>query len=173
MFLLFIFISLFLVVGFSIIPGSKPETEIFGGGNVVQIGLVVKDIEKTSKAYADFLSVEVPQWFLTDTVDKAHTEFKGKTTASRAKLAFFQLNNITIELIEPVGGPSTWQEFLDTHGEGVHHIAFKIKGMEEKIKKLAAKDMVLIQKGDYEGGRYSYIDASLRLCVLLELLENF
>jgi short chain dehydrogenase/Glyoxalase/Bleomycin resistance protein/Dioxygenase superfamily len=27
------------------------------------------------------------------------------------------------ELIQPVGGPSIYQEFLDTHGEGVQHIA--------------------------------------------------
>lgn len=168
-----IIILFFIVLGFSNGSDSSQNKEVFGGGNVVQIGLVVKDIEKTSQVYADFLGVEVPQWFLTDTVDKAHTEFKGSSTPAQAKLAFFQLNNITIELIEPVGGPSTWQEFLDTEGEGVHHIAFEIKGMEEKIKQLAAKDMHLIQKGDYEGGRYSYIDASSSLCVLLELLENF
>ena len=172
-FLLSVFLSLSILVGFSIGPDSTQNEGVFGGGNMVQIGLVVKDIKKTSQAYADFLCVDVPQWFLTDTLDKAHTEFRGNSTPAQAKLAFFQLNNITIELIEPVGGPSTWQEFLDTHGEGVHHIAFEIKGMEEKIKKLAAKDMVLIQKGDYEGGRYSYIDASSSLCVLLELLENY
>ena len=172
-FLLSVFLSLSILVGFSTGPDSSQNNDVFGGGNVVQIGLVVKDIEKTCQAYADFLGVDVPQWFLTDTVDKAHTEFKGTSTPAQAKLAFFQLNNITIELIEPVGGPSTWKEFLDTQGEGVHHIAFEIKGMEEKIKQLAAKDMVLIQKGDYEGGRYSYIDASLNLHVILELLENF
>jgi methylmalonyl-CoA epimerase len=172
-FLVSILISLFIIVGFSIVPESNPDTVIFGDGNVVQIALVVKDIEKTSRAYADFLGVDVPQWFLTDSVDKAQTEFKGRSTPARAKLAFFQLKNITIELIEPVGGPSTWQEFLDTQGEGVHHIAFEIKDMEEKIKQLEAKDMHLIQKGDYEGGRYSYIDASSSLGVLLELLENF
>jgi len=172
-FLLSVFLSLSILVGFSTGPDSCQNEGVFGGGNVVQIGLVVKDIEKTSQAYADFLGIEVPQWFLTDKVNKAHTEFKGSSTPAQAKLAFFQLNNITIELIEPVGGPSTWKEFLDTQGEGVHHIAFEIKGMDEKIKQLAAKDMFLIQKGDYEGGRYSYIDASLNLHIILELLENF
>ena len=169
----FILISLFILLGYSNNQESGQKESLFGGGNVVQIGLVVKDIEKTSQAFANFLGVDVPQWFLTDTVDKAHTEFKGSSTPARAKLAFFQLKNISIELIEPVGGPSTWQEFLDTEGEGVHHIAFEIKGMDEKIKQLAAQNMPLIQKGDYEGGRYSYIDASSSLCVLLELLENY
>ncbi len=167
-----------LIVFFSVHPVTEgklldTQPEIFGQGVVTQIGLVVRDIEKTSKAYADFLGVDVPEWSLTDPVDKAHTIFEDKLTEARAKLAFFRLKNITIELIEPVGGPSTWQEFLDEHGEGVHHIAFEIKGMDEKIIQLQRKGMNLLQKGDYEGGRYSYVDSSQHLGVLLELLENF
>lgn len=144
-----------------------------GTDEVVQVGLVVRDIEKASRAYAEILGTDVPQWFLTDTVDKAHTEFRGKPSEARARLAFFKLKNITIELIEPVGGPSTWREFLDQHGEGVHHLAFEIKGMDEKIKLLAGLGLPLVQKGDYEGGRYAYIDGTRHLSVILELLENF
>jgi len=167
-----------LTIFFSVQPTtegklSRNQPEIFGEGTITQIGLVVKDIEKTSKAYADFLRVDVPEWLLTDSVDKAHTVYKDRLTEARAKLAFFRLKNLTIELIEPVGGPSTWQEFLDTHGEGIHHIAFEIKGMDEKIIQLQRKGMTLLQKGDYEGGRYCYIDSSQQLGVLLELLENF
>ncbi|MGB9863938.1 MAG: VOC family protein, partial [Candidatus Saccharicenans sp.] len=87
--------------------------------------------------------------------------------------AFFRLKNITIELIEPVGGPSTWREFLEQHGEGVHHLAFEVKGMEAKVKALAAMGLPLLQKGDYEGGRYAYVDGTGCLAVILELLENF
>ncbi|MDH7494050.1 MAG: VOC family protein [Candidatus Saccharicenans sp.] len=144
-----------------------------GTDEVVQIGIVVKDIEKASRAYAEILGQELPAWFLTDTVDKAHTEFRGKPSEARAKLAFFRLKNITIELIEPVGGPSTWREFLDQQGEGVHHIAFEVKGMEEKVIALSERDIPLLQKGDYEGGRYAYVDGTRRLAVILELLENF
>ncbi len=173
-FLLFSVIILFL--SFQPITEGKSsdeQPEIFGNGVVVQIGIIVKDIEKTSRAYADLLEVDMPEWFLTDNMDKAHTVFKGKLSEARAKLAFFQLKNITIELIEPVGGPSTWQEFLDTKGEGVHHIAFEIKGMDGKIIHLQRKGMSLLQRGDYEEGQYSYIDGSAQLGVILELLENF
>lgn len=144
-----------------------------GTDQVVQVGIVVKDIEKASRAYAEILGLDVPQWFLTDTVDKAHTEFRGKSSEARAKLAFFQLKNITVELIEPVGGPSTWREFLDQHGEGVHHLAFEVKGMDEKLRLLAGRGIPLLQKGDYEGGRYAYVDGTRSLAVILELLENF
>lgn len=153
------------------VPEDQPE--LFGQGTIVQIGIVVKDIEKASAAYADVLGVAVPKWSWTDTEDKAHTQFKGKPSAARAKLAFIELKNITLELIEPDRNPSTWREFLDTKGEGVHHIAFEVKGMDDKTAILAKKGMALLQKGDYEGGRYAYIDGAAKLGLILELLENF
>src|SRR5512136_1747010 len=96
---------------------SEKSLELFGQGNVVQIGVVVKDIEKASAAYARFLGVAAPKWAWTDAEDKAHTQYKGKPSPARAKLGFIQLKNITLELIEPDGNPSTWREFLDTRGE--------------------------------------------------------
>ena len=42
--------------------------------------------------------------------------FRGKPSRGRAKLAFFKLENVTIELIQTLGGHSTWQDFLDKHG---------------------------------------------------------
>ena len=152
---------------------SEGRTERFGQGTIVQIGVVVMDIEKASAAYADFLGVAAPKWFWTDTEDKAHTQFKGKPSPARAKLAFIELENITLELIEPDKNPSTWREFLDTKGEGIHHIAFEIKGMDDKTSLLAKKGMPLLQKGDYEGGCYAYIDGAAKLGLILELLENF
>jgi len=168
----------FLILFFSIFPFSNGKVsenglDIFGGGRVTQIGVVVHDIEKASQAYAEFLDIDKPQWFLTDAVDKAHTVFKGDSTDARAKLAFFELSNITIELIEPVGGPSTWKEFLDNKGEGIHHIAFEIKDMEKKVELLTAGGLSLLQKGDYEGGHYCYMDGGSKLGLILELLENF
>ena len=151
----------------------KDQPGLFGQGAIVQIGVVVKDIEKASAAYAGFLGVPPPKWSWTDAEDKAHTQYKGKPSPARAKLAFIQLKNITLELIEPDRNPSTWREFLDSRGEGVHHIAFEVKGMDREIGLLAGKGMVLLQKGDYEGGRYAYIDGAAGLGLILELLENF
>jgi methylmalonyl-CoA/ethylmalonyl-CoA epimerase len=33
------------------------------------------------------------------------------------------VDGLGFELIQPVSGPSIYQEFLDSHGEGVQHIA--------------------------------------------------
>lgn len=148
------------------------ETGIIGTQVVVQIGIVVRDIEQVSQAYADFLGVDKPAWFLTDPVDQSQTTYKGESTPARAKLAFFNCGQLQIELIEPDEQPSTWREFLNEHGEGVHHIAFGIEGMMEKINLLDNHGFSLIQKGEYKGGRYAYMDSFKELKVLVELLEN-
>jgi len=139
---------------------------------LVQVGLVVRDIEAKIAAYADLFGVEKPGWSFTDPLERAHTKYRGQLTEARAKLAFFQLGSVSLELIEPVGSPSTWQEFLDEHGEGVHHIAFRIQGMADQVAMLEGKGMPLVQRGEYTGGRYAYIDAVPHLGVVLELLEN-
>ena len=91
---------------------------------------------------------------------------------NRAKLAFFQLGQVSIELIEPFNGPSTWQEFLDEKGEGVHHIAFEVDDAQASVAELEGMDMTMVQKGDYEGGSYTYVDAQKSLGLVLELLQN-
>ena len=143
-----------------------------GSRQVVQIGLVARDVEETAQAYAALFGVEVPGWSLTDPESVAHTRYRGEATEARAKLAFLDLGSISLELIEPVSGPSTWREFLDAHGEGVHHIAFVIDGMAEQVALLEERGMPLVQRGEYTGGRYAYIDSTAQLKVILELLEN-
>jgi methylmalonyl-CoA/ethylmalonyl-CoA epimerase len=149
-------------------------SQVLGTNVVCQAAIIVKDIEKTSKAWAELLGVTVPKWSLTDTAAVAHTQYCGQPSEARAKLAFFDLGpQVRLELIEPVGAPSTWQEFLDANGEGLHHIAFIVKGMDEVLARLDAHQIPLVQRGDYKGGRYAYVDSGPKLGAILELLENF
>jgi len=144
--------------------------------NMVHIAVVVRDVEKTAKAWGKLFDVEVPKSSLTDPPEKAHTRYHGKPTKARAKLIFLKLDNLRVELIEPVGGPSTWMEFLKTNGEGVHHIAFAVKGTDKYVAMLAKKGMPLVQRGEwtaYTGGCYTYFDSVQKLGVALELLENY
>ena len=145
---------------------------ILGTKLITQIGILVHGIEATSQAYAQFFGVEKPQYSIIDDVDKAQTQYRGKRSAARAKLAFFDMDSLQLELIEPDHNPSTWRESLDKNSEGPHHIAFVIKGMKEKIAVLERNQMPLLQKGEYTSGRYAYIDASRDLKVIIELLEN-
>lgn len=146
--------------------------EALGTTTVVQVGVIVSDIEAKAQAWADIFELPMPNIIITDTVEIAHTEYKGQPTPARAKLAFFNLGQVSLELIEPIGEPSTWQDQLEQHGESLHHIAFFIKGMPEKVAYLTSKGVPLIQRGDYTGGRYAYLDGVSKLGLILELLEN-
>jgi methylmalonyl-CoA/ethylmalonyl-CoA epimerase len=140
---------------------------------VCQIGLIVRDIEKSAQAYSEVFGLPRPDVIITDTVDVAKTTYRGASTTARAKLAFFDMGQVSLELIEPMGEPSTWQEFLDEKGEGVHHIAFRIKGTEQVVAYLEGKGIDVVQQGYYTGGMYTYVDSTSALGVVLELLENF
>ncbi|MCL2200211.1 MAG: VOC family protein [Defluviitaleaceae bacterium] len=149
------------------------EKNLLGTNLVVQVGILVHDIEKTGAAYAAVLGMEKPSWSWTGTREEAETEYHGKPSEARAKLMFFSVGgNMTIELIEPDEHPSTWRDDLNKNGEGVHHLAFNIRGMKETVARLEANGMPLIQKGEYPGGRYAYIDSNAQLKTLVELLEN-
>ena len=168
-------ITVFCTAGFFQLQGGTNVTDpakTLNSRVVIQVGIIVKDIEKTTKAWAELLGVPAPQRLLTDPVESAHTNYRGQPTPARARLAFFDLGQVQLELIEPVGGPSTWKDFLDQKGEGVHHIAFGIRDMDGQIRVLEGQGMPAIQRGDYTGGRYGYIASESKLGVVLELLEN-
>lgn len=147
-------------------------TGLLGNHFVTQIGILVNDVEKVSAAYAAFFGLEQPEIVVTDTAELAQTRYNGKKTEARAKLAFFDMGSVQLELIEPDHQPSTWRDYLNEHGEGPHHIAFVIEGMQDKIMLLEGKGFALQQKGEYTGGRYAYMDTFKELKVLVELLEN-
>jgi len=139
---------------------------------ICQIGLVVRDVAATARAYAEVFGLPVPPVRMTGPQAETQTRHRGQPTPGRAKLAFFDMGPLSLELIEPVDGPSTWREFLDAHGEGVHHVAFHIQGMAETVGFLESRGIPLVQRGEYRGGRYAYLDAAPQLKVILELLEN-
>jgi catechol 2,3-dioxygenase-like lactoylglutathione lyase family enzyme len=144
------------------------------GKNVVcQVGLIVRDIETSAGAYSQVFGMSKPKITVTDAPEIARATYKGTPTQAQAKLAFFDMGQVSLELIEPLGGPSTWQEFLDAKGEGVHHIAFMVKGTDKVVARLEEKGIGVVQQGHYTGGMYTYLDSAPRLGVILELLENF
>ena len=150
---------------------------IIGTNKITQVALIVKDIEKTKTQLARFLGVPVPPHFGGGDYAVTQTRYKGEPAPdAKCEMAFFDLGGgVQLELIQPNGVASVWQDFLDQKGEGLHHIAFGVKGMEEKIKACEDFGMTLVQKGNYGdgGGCYSYLDGADGLPFILELLESF
>jgi catechol 2,3-dioxygenase-like lactoylglutathione lyase family enzyme len=149
---------------------GKPVQE--GFRKVMQIGIVVKSVEKSIEVWEKLLGIKGSGVVETESLDKTGMKYKGKPSKGRAKLAFFQLENITIELIEPVGGPSTWRDFLEKHGEGIHHIAFDVDDMEYVKKELRRLSIDIEQEGSFTGGCYAYTGPSSPLGIIIELLAH-
>jgi methylmalonyl-CoA/ethylmalonyl-CoA epimerase len=146
-------------------------TPTLGSTTLAQVAIVVHDIEASAKHYAETLGLPVPETIVTAPGLSVEQTYLGKPSDAQAKLAFFQVGQVQIELIEPMGGPSTWQEVLDRKGEGVHHIAFWVEGMQKSVDFLKAHDIPMIQRGDMGEGQFAYFDAESALGVTLELLE--
>jgi catechol 2,3-dioxygenase-like lactoylglutathione lyase family enzyme len=139
---------------------------------VTQVAIVTSDIEAKARAWAELLGVPAPEIRETASAAETQIRYRGQPTPARAKLAFFRLGQVSLELIEPIDRPSTWGDQLDQHGDSLHHIAFRIEGMAEKLALLDDLGIPLVQKGEYKGGRYAYVDGIEKLGATLELLEN-
>ena len=149
---------------------------ILGTTTVVQIGFVVRDIEATKKKFAQFFGMEPPPTIKGGEYEIAKTTYLGQPAPkANCLMAFFKLPNIQLELIQPNGEKSTWQDHLDQHGEGFHHIAFQVKGADEKIKACENFGMTCVQRGKYGSGNgeYVYLDALGDLKCIVELLESY
>lgn len=146
--------------------------QALGTSRLVQVGIVVADVESTARAWSQILGLPMPEIRMTDEFDRAQTEYEGTPTFARARMAFINVGQVDIELLEPVGGPSTWDDHLRAHGPSLHHVAFEIAGMANKRAYLDSQGLKPLQSGEYVGGRYEYFDSLARLGAILELLEH-
>ena len=159
-------------LGFS--TGKKASNSLIEEKKMTQVGIVVKDIEQASRAWANFLGIEeVPKINIASGHDSRPTNFRGERINATAKLAFFQLDNITIELIEPLDGPSTWGEFLEEHGPGIHHVAFHVGKMKHTVPLFEKNGIMEVQHGGWGTGEYAYMDGLDSLGLIIELLEHY
>jgi len=144
-----------------------------GNRVITQVGIMVKNIEQSIDIYSRIFGIEKPPIIITDDYELAHTIYNGQPSRAKAKLAFFNMGQVQIELIEPIGEPSTWKDHLDSRGESVHHLAFVVPDTDKALTFLSDQGIAVEQQGDYAGGRYTYVNSVPQLGVALELLENF
>jgi len=149
-------------------PILKPEA-------LCQVGFVVHDVEATAKKYAAAFGLPMPKIIETPGYEKAKTIVDGKPSEATAKLAFFQTGQLVVELIQPNKEPSAWRNHLDEHGEGVHHIAFRVPDTKATEAALVKEGIKTDQQGLFVdgSGMYTYLDSAPQLGVVIELLETF
>jgi methylmalonyl-CoA epimerase len=91
------------------------------------------------------------------------------------KIAFFSLGESRIELVQPLSSDSTVAKFLETRGEGIQHLAVKVKNVEASLEEFKRKGVVLIDekpRAGAEGNRIAFVHPKSTRGVLLELVEK-
>jgi methylmalonyl-CoA/ethylmalonyl-CoA epimerase len=67
------------------------------------------------------------------------------------KVAFIDGGNIKLELLEPLHKESPIAKFIEKKGEGIHHLAFGVEGIEERIRELREKGVKMINETPKHG----------------------
>ena len=124
------------------------------------VGIAVHNIDETLQVFEKTLGLKHEK---TITLDER-----------KLKIALLELGETKIELLEPMDKEGTIAKFLQNRGEGIHHIAFKVKDIENMLQQLKSKGVALIdevpRKGA-EGGKVAFIHPKSTKNVLIELCE--
>lgn len=105
--------------------------------HIEHIGIAVKSIEEQLPYYEGVLGLKC---YNIETVED-----------QKVKTAFFKVGETKIELLEPTGPDSTIAKFIESRGEGVHHIAYATKSVKNALKKAEEKGVQLINKEPRKG----------------------
>jgi methylmalonyl-CoA epimerase len=79
-----------------------------------------------------------------------------------------------IELLEPLGNESPIAKFLESRGEGIHHVAVKVDNVEQALEEYKKRGVILIDeqpRAGAEGKRIAFVSPKSTKGVLLELVE--
>jgi 4-hydroxyphenylpyruvate dioxygenase-like putative hemolysin len=129
---------------------------------VDQIGVVVKDISSVIETWSSMFGIG--PWTYRETVG---TDAKGRSW--KVRLAFAYLGSLQLELIQPVEGRIFHSRFLETHGEGIHHLGFYVDDVDREATKLLAKGAKLLFT---DPGRFAYMDSGGPGGVMFELIKR-
>jgi methylmalonyl-CoA/ethylmalonyl-CoA epimerase len=148
--------------------------EALGGRQVGQIGLVVRDLERSLERYSSLWGVGPWKLFTYGPGTVPTLTYRGRPGLYSMRIAL-AAEGPQLELIEPLTGPNIYEEWLDAHGEGVHHLGVMVPSLDEGSRSLEDAGYALIQSGagyglDGDGG-YAYFDTEAEFGVYLELIE--
>lgn len=136
---------------------------VIDGKTICQVALVVSDLDRVVEEYAKLFGVPKPEPFTVPDESEAHTQFQGVPTKTRARLAVFDLGQVVLEITEPDEEPSSWKDFLDKNGDGIHHIAFMTDNREAAVNYFEQNQMPVRHYGEYDGGNYTVFDSKEKL----------
>ena len=129
--------------------------------HIEHVGIAVKDLRKAIDYYEKILGVHC--YAIEDVEDQ------------KVKTAFFKVGQTKIELLESTDPEGPVGKFIEKKGEGIHHLAFAVKNIEQALEEVENKGVRLIdhkpRKGA-EGLDIGFLHPKSTFGVLTEFCEN-
>ena len=124
------------------------------------VGLAVKDIQAALTLYQDIFGA--PQVETTDLPDQG------------VRATLVPVGETRLELLQPLSADTPVGRFIESRGEGLHHLAFNVSGLEGRPKALEGAGIRLVDTQPREGlsGKIAFIHPRSVFGVLTELVEN-
>ena len=99
---------------------------------ISHIGIAVSSIEEAVPFYRDVLGME----------------FEGTEVVAeqKVKVAFFVVGESRIELLEPTADDSPVAKFLEKNGPGIHHVAYEVADLDQRLARLKADGVRMIDE---------------------------
>lgn len=129
--------------------------------HIEHLGIAVKSLEESIPYYENVLGLKC--YSIEEVADQ------------KVKTAFFKIGQTKIELLEPTSEDSTIAKFIEKRGQGVHHVAFAVEGVENALADAAEKGVQLIDKAPRpgaEGLSIAFLHPKSTQGVLTELCED-
>lgn len=129
---------------------------------VNHIGIVVKDIDTSSRFYVEYLG-----W---------KSEGCEYVLDQKVKVSFFTIGETRIELVQPLEEGTSVYKFLEEKGfkDTVHHIAYEVEDLKKELENLKKKGVKLIDETPRKGAHgmlIAFIHPKSSNGVLVELCE--
>ena len=95
-------------------------------------------------------------------------------TAQKTKVGFFKIGESNIELVQPAEPDSPLVKFLETKGQGIHHICLEVDDIEAEVKTFLEKGATMVDQKPRPGAhntRVAFVHPKSSGGVLIELCE--
>ncbi len=139
----------------------------------IQINIVVADIYKAAQAWAAVLDIPVPEIIVNhlEGNEEYPYTYRGEKIPADLLVCNIYFGNFVLELHQAAGGPSSFQEFADKHGNGVHHLGFEVgTDREDVLKELSEMGFDVNRTvGCYPGSSWTIVDSEDVLGVNLNI----
>ena len=129
--------------------------------HIDHIGIAVKSIAHAGKFYTDVLGLEIQD---IETVAE-----------QKVNVAFLPITDSEVELLESIEPDGPVAKYIDSRGEGVQHIAFRVEDIDAALAEMKAKGVRLIDatpRNGAGGARIAFIHPKETHGVLVEICER-